>query len=253
MHNNVEQMTRADLRLAGLRETIAPGAIALVGASTRNPELVANVQRGTAAAFGVHPSAGEVAGLRCVPRMSALPLVPELAVMAVGPATIVPLVREAILHGVRAFVVPGLGVEAGAEASGVAAELARLAEAEGAAILGRNCMGIAVPGGASAWLGTLPSTFHGGGVAIVSQSGSIADAFVALGPRFGYTGVVSVGAETNRDVADWVAFFADDPTTRVIGLFLETVRRPDAFRAALQAAADVGKPVVCLKVGRSEK
>ena len=64
--------------------------------------------------------------------------------------------------------------------------------------------------------------------------------------------VVSSGAEAVTDAADYLAFFAEDPGTRAVGLFLETVRRPDAFVDALRRCAEADKPVVCLKVGRSE-
>jgi acetyltransferase len=63
--------------------------------------------------------------------------------------------------------------------------------------------------------------------------------------------VISSGAESVRDAADYLWFLAGDEETRAIGLFLETVRRPVAFRSALAACAEAGKPVVCLKVGRS--
>lgn len=240
-------------RTAGLRAILAPRSIALVGASARNLALVTNVQRGTRDAIGVHPANTEVAGLRCVPSMAALPTPPELAVLAVGPSAIASVMRDALEIGVRSFVVPGLGAESGTAGQDTIAGLRRLAEDAGAAVLGPNCMGVASPGLPSAWIGTLPPSFTPGPVAVVSQSGSVADAFVALGPRLGYRGVLSCGAELNRDAADWIAYFAADPGTRVIAVFLETVRRPDAFRAALRAAAEADKPVVCLKIGRSEQ
>ena len=215
---------RDALRTSGLRAIIAPRSVALVGASRRNLQLVANVRRGSAEAVGIHPSNSEVAGLPCVPSLSALPAPPELAVLAVGPAAIAASMRDALALGVRSFVVPGLGVESGAGGPAAVRELHRIAEDFSAAVLGPNCMGSASPDSPSAWLGTIPASFLPGSVAIVSQSGSIADAFLALGPRYGFSGVVSCGAELNRDAADWVAHFAADPATRVIGLFLETVR-----------------------------
>jgi acyl-CoA synthetase (NDP forming) len=87
---------------------------------------------------------------------------------------------------------------------------------------------------------------------VLCQSGSIADAFLSLGGRIGLRCVVSSGAEAVTDAADFLAFFAEDPSTRAVGLFLETVRRPDAFVDALRRCAEAGKPVACLKVGRSE-
>lgn len=240
------------LRVAGLRPIHTPERVALVGASARNLELVANVQRGAGAAHGVHPRHSELAGLPCVASFEQLPAVPVLAVLAVGPAQVAASMRDALALGVRSFVVPGLGVEAGQEAHQAVRELRQLATDSGAAVLGPNCMGIASPTAPSTWLGTIQPTFVPGPVAVVSQSGSVADAFLALGPRLGFTGVVSCGAELNRDAADWIAYFAADPATTVIGVFLETVRRPGAFRHALRLAAEAGKPVVCLKVGRSD-
>jgi acetyltransferase len=115
-------------------------------------------------------------------------------------------------------------------------------------------MGIATPGGVSLWLGTVagPEAFVPGHVACVAHSGSIAEAFLAAGPRVGFRTVVSAGSELSRDLADFVAYLAADDGTRAIGLFAETIRRPDAFAAALALAAEAGKPVVCLKVGRSQ-
>ena len=91
-----------------------------------------------------------------------------------------------------------------------------------------------------------------GHVACVAHSGSIAEAFLAAGPRVGFRTVVSAGSELSRDLADFVAFLAADEGTKAIGLFVETIRRPEAFAAALALAAEAGKPVVCLKVGRSQ-
>lgn len=241
------------LRL-GNRDILRPRSVVLIGATTRVPDLVANVQRGEGTtAVGVHPKNRSVDGLTCVPTLSDVPARPDLAVLAIGPRDIEAAFDKAIELGIRSFFVPGLGVEAGEEATDTVARLAKRATESGAAILGHNSFGIAVPNGPSAWLGGIPETFRPGGVGIVSQSGSIADAFVALGPRLGFSAVISSGAEMARDAADWIAELAADPATSTIGLFLETVRRPESFRAALRLAAEAGKPVVCLKVGRSEQ
>jgi acetyltransferase len=64
--------------------------------------------------------------------------------------------------------------------------------------------------------------------------------------------MVSSGNETVVDAADFVAWFADDPQTRVIGLFLEAVRRPEAFEEALRRVSEAGKVAIVLKVGTSE-
>src|SRR5205823_768444 len=159
--------------------------------------------------------------------------------------------EEALAAGVRAFVIPGLGNEAGADGPAIARRIAGRAQEAGAVVVGPNCMGVAVPGGPSFWIGTIDRSFVPGHVATVTQSGSIGEALVAVGPRVGYRCVVSSGGELVTDVADYCAFFARDDGTRAVGLFLESVRRPEAFAQALGMLAEAGKPVACLKVGRS--
>lgn len=172
--------------------------------------------------------------------------------MLVGHQRVEAAVGEALAAGVRAFVVPGLGTEAGREGKLVASAVASAVDAAGGVLLGPNCMGVAVPGATSTWLSGLPDSFLPGHVAAVVQSGSIGDALVSLGPRVGFRAVVSCGAEALVDAAELVDFFCDDESTCAIALFLETVRRPSAFDSALERCRARGKPVVCLKVGRSE-
>ena len=222
----------------------------MVGPSPRNPSAVRNLVSSPVPAVGVHPSRAEVLGLRCVPNLADLPEVPDLAVLLVGHSRVEEVFEQAIGLGIRAFVVPGIGSEAGADGPAVAARLQARANEVGAAVLGHNCMGLAEPGG-SPWIGTLPPSFRPGDVAVLAQSGSVAEAMVTLGPRVGFRRVVSLGAELTRDVADFLRWQVDDPGTRAVGLFLETVRRPVEFAEALEAAAGQGIPVACLKVGRS--
>ncbi len=91
-----------------------------------------------------------------------------------------------------------------------------------------------------------------GGVACVVHSGSLGEALLHAGPRFGLRVVVSSGNELGRDVADWLATLAADDETTVIGLALEAIRRPAAFAEALALAARAGKPVIVLASGRSQ-
>jgi acetyltransferase len=152
--------------------------------------------------------------------------------------------------GTRAFFFPGLGSEAGADGPLIAARIRERAAANGSMIIGQNCMGIAKPGG-SPWIGSISESFVQGHVGISAQSGSIAEAFTTIGPRIGFRFIASTGSELNRDVSDFMSFMADDEQTRAIGIFIETIRRPEAFIAALEKCAVAGKPVVALKVGKS--
>lgn len=236
----------------GIRPLLFPTSVAIVGASERNRRPIEGALRGGAAVRLVNPNRTEVLGLPCHPELAALPAAPELALLLVGHTRVERAVEEALAAGIRALVIPGVGAEAGAEGPPVIRKLAAMLEDAGAAAIGANCMGVASADGPSTWIGTVPETFRPGHVSVVAQSGSIAEAFIACGPRVGFRTVVSSGGELSRDAADLLGFLADDEGTGAVGIFLEAVRRPAAFAAALERCAEAGKPVACLKVGRSE-
>ena len=235
-----------------VRPLLFPRSVAVVGASPRHGRIVEEIVGSEIPAWGVHPTRGEVLGLPCFPSVGDLPEPPELAALLVGHERVEAAFDEALFAGVRAFFLPGLGNEAGPAGPEVAGRIAERANAVDAVLLGPNCMGVAAPEEASIWIGTVPETFRPGRVSVVSQSGSIAEALLGIGPRVGFRSVVSSGGEAVSDAADFLGFFADDEATGAIGLFLETVRRPAEFAAALARCAEAGKPVVCLKVGRSQ-
>ena len=235
-----------------VRPLLFPRSVAVVGASPRHGRIVEEVVRSGVPAWGVHPTRDEVLGLPCSPSVAELPEPPELAALLVGHERVEQVFEEALAAGVSAFFLPGLGNEAGAAGPEVAARIAERARAEDAVLLGPNCMGVAAPEEASIWIGTVPDTLRAGRVSVVSQSGSIAEALLGIGPRVGFRCVVSSGGEAVSDAADFLGFLAEDEGTGAIGLFLETVRRPTEFAAALASCAEAEKPVVCLKVGRSQ-
>jgi acetyltransferase len=235
-----------------VRPLLFPRSVAVVGASPRHGRIVEEVVGSGVPAWGVHPTRDEVLGLPCFPSVAELPERPDLAALLVGHERVEQAFEEALGAGVRAFFLPGLGNEAGAAGPELASRIAERARAEDAVLLGPNCMGVAAPEEASIWIGTVPNTFRGGRVSVVSQSGSIAEALLGIGPRVGFRCVVSSGGEAVSDAADFLGFFAEDDGTGAIGLFLETVRRPAEFARALASCAQAEKPVVCLKVGRSQ-
>lgn len=236
----------------GIEPLLFPRSLVIVGASERNLRPIEGASRGGASLYLVNPNRPEVLGTPCYPSVTDLPETPELAFLLVSHTRVEKAAEEALAAGIRALVVPGIGAEAGAEGPAVVRRLKALVDAAGAAVIGPNCMGVASPHGPSTWIGTVPDTFLPGHVSVIAQSGSIGEALIATGPRIGFRTVVSSGGELNRDAADLLGFLAGDDGTRAIGLFLESIRRPQAFVAALELAAEAGKPVVCLKVGRSE-
>jgi acetate---CoA ligase (ADP-forming) len=235
-----------------IRPLVDPRSLVLIGASPRRPAPVLGAQRGAIPVWAVNPGRNDVLGAPSHATIFNLPEVAETAVLLVGHERIEQALAEAIKAGVRSFIVPGLGNESGAHAAPVLERLMRQIAAASATMLGPNCMGVAVPDGASPWLAPLPDSFRSGHVAAIVQSGSIGEALVALGPRIGFRAIVSCGAEADIGIADLLDFFATDERTRAVALFVETVRRPAAFAAALERCAELTKPVVCLKVGSSQ-
>jgi acyl-CoA synthetase (NDP forming) len=92
-----------------------------------------------------------------------------------------------------------------------------------------------------------------GNVGFISQSGSVCIAMLSDLRRYGISLSVSAGNEAVTRTVDYLEYLIDDPATKVIGTFTETVREPERYVAALDRAAAVGKPVVVLKVGRTER
>jgi acetyltransferase len=231
-----------------------PRSVAIYGISERTSLRIAeNMTVPGVPFYGINPTKTQACGVPCFPTIGDCPAVPEMVVMGVGHNRIEAAVADVLsVEGVRAIVTPGLGNEAGPDGPAIAERISARVREAGIAMVGPNCMGIATPGFPSPWIGSLHPTFVRGPVATLVHSGSIGEILVSLGPRIGFRTVISAGNETVTDAADFVAWFADDPATRVVGLFLEAVRRPAAFEAALRRLAEAGKVAIVLKVGTSE-
>ena len=182
----------------------------------------------------MHRAGRAAPGASVVASIAELPFAPDVCALAIGARAVVAGAQDAIERGARLLVVPGLGPEDGEQGVIARAELSALCARAGVPLVGPNCMGVAVPGGASAWIGSVPQAdLRRGGVACVVHSGSLGEALLHAGPRFGLRAVVSSGNEIGRDAADWLATLAGDDETTVIGLALETVRRPAPFAEGL--------------------
>src|SRR5260370_16078737 len=130
-----------------------------------------------------------------------------------------------------------------------------MAREAGMPVCGPNCMGILNP---PARVTTYKQNVRDpaaivGNVGIVSQSGSVCIALLSDLRRFGVSLSVSAGNEAVTRTVDYLDYLIDDPDTKVIATFTETVREPERYCATLDRRAAAGKPVVVLKVGRSER
>ncbi len=242
-----------------LRPLFAPRSVAVIGASPRS-WIAATVRdnlrvmdSATRCHF-VNPKYDELHGQPCYPSLEALPERPDIAVVAINPLRAATVTAAAAAAGVPAVIIPGGGVvEGGAAAEAMQAEVARIARDHGLALVGPNCMGVIdLTANTATYIGDVSPYLPRGGVAGIAQSGSVSDAFVHSGDRIGFSRIISCGAEVVLDVCDYLAYCLDDPETTSVILFVEGFKRPERFLALADRALELGKPIMAVKVGRSE-
>jgi acyl-CoA synthetase (NDP forming) len=205
--------------------------------------------------YGVNPRYDTLYDQPCYASLSDLPERPDCALLAVPNQRLLPALEEAAACGIPSATIFGSAYSEPAEGEpSLQQQLRDVARAHDMVICGPNCMGfvslaqrIPVSG-----YQTNPET-PAGNVTLISHSGSVWDAHLQnlRGVAFNY--IISPGSEIATSMADYIQFALADPTTRVIGLFLETVRDPETFVAALTEAAERDVPVVALKTGRSAR
>jgi acyl-CoA synthetase (NDP forming) len=206
------------------------------------------------AVWPVNPKKDEILGYRCYPSLADAPGAADVVAICTR-ADSVPEHLETLgkLGSKAAVVYDGGFVEAGPDGKSLQARVVGICKTFGIALCGPNCMGV-VNFHQGATLYKLPIFDRArltGNVGLISQSGSITIGLLGDVRRFGFSHVISTGNEAVLTISDYLEFLIDDPTTEIIALFIESVRRPARFRAALERAAKVGKPVVVVKVGRS--
>ena len=143
--------------------------------------------------------------------------------------------------------------EAGPEGEAAQQELVAYARANDLAVCGPNCVGVVnLHAQAATYSVALPSTLRRGHVGAVLQSGAVCLGIANSNRGLGFSTLISSGNEAVLDNADYIAYLADDPDTKVIIAFIEGFKSPDKFIWAAERARAAGKPLLVVKVGRSE-
>src|ERR1700753_3665905 len=246
---------------AGVRALFSPRAIALVGATDKsgwsvNTHLNLRVHEFGGPVYLVNPRTEVVHGERAHRSLSELPGPVDLAYVMVPTAAVLDVLTEGADAGIRAFVILTAGFgETGPEGARREAEIMALARQRGLTVLGPNGNGyINAAAGITPYGLPIPVPLLRGPVGVVLQSGGLASAVLSLAQarNLGISLLVSMGNESMLSVTDVVEHLVDDPATRVIAVFLESIRQPAEFAAAARRARAAGKPIVALKVGRSD-
>lgn len=237
-----------------------PASVAVIGASNRAGTVGASLFRNVlqagfhGVAYPVNPKWSSVSGVRCYPKVSDLPEAPELAVVIVPAAAVPDLVDELGAAGTRGVVVISSGFrEVGEKGAALEDELILRAAKYRMSIVGPNCFGL---------LNTDPevnlnATFSEslppqGNIAFVSQSGALCAGVLRYGiaERIGFSRFVSVGNRAGVDENDLLTSLGQDPMTKVILLYVESLANGRRF---LEVARNVteNKPVLVIKSGRT--
>ena len=239
-----------------------PQTVAVIGASadiskTAGRPVAYLLKHGfSGVVYPVNPKATEICGLACYPDIASLPTVPDVGIVLLGAERAHQAVKELAKIGCAAAIVLASGyTEVGEEGARRQAEL--IAAAGSMRILGPNTIGlvnitdqIVLSASGALEMDHFPS----GAISLVSQSGGILGSLLARASArgIGLAKMISTSNEVDLELADFIDWLVDDEATKVIALYVETVRDTKKFRAAALRARQAGKPIVAFKIGRSE-
>jgi len=237
----------------------SPKTVAVIGA-TENPgtvgrtlvwNLISNPFGGVV--FPVNPKRSQVLGIKAYPSINAVPEAVDLAVIVTPARTVAGVIGECVDAGVKAAIVISAGFkELGPEGAKLEQEMLAQARRGRIRIIGPNCLGVMSP------LTGLNATFattmaRPGSIGFISQSGALCTAVLdwSLRELVGFSAFISIGSMADVSWGDLIDYLGDDPRTRSIILYMESIGDARGF---LSAARDVAlsKPIIVIKAGRSE-
>ncbi len=233
-------------------------SVAVVGASVRegsvgHQTLVELIEGGFEGdVHPVNPKYDEILGYRCHPSLAAIGEPVDLAVLAVGNALLEEQLQLAAEAGARSAVIFASCQEAPrAGAPPLRERLAAIARGAGMALCGGNGMGFANIERSVRAVGFYePKGMRPGPVTFISHSGSAFSALLHNDRGLSFNLAVSSGLELVTTADEYMGYALSLDSTKVLGLFIESIRDPGGFTAALGVAAERDVPVVALKVGR---
>jgi acyl-CoA synthetase (NDP forming) len=259
-------MTTRRFTNAQIDRLLRPKSVAVIGASDRHGALGATLLSNLVKyefhgdIYPVNPKRDELLGLKVYHSVDELPDGIDCAVLAIPRDFVLGTVRSLGEKGCGAVVIYSAGFsESGEQGMKDQQELARIANEHGMIVEGPNCLGC------TNYIERVPLTFvqtnmrtppeGTRAVGIASQSGALAAVLATtLFARDGYVSTsVSTGNEAVSGVEDYVEWLIDDARTHVIAMYVESLRRPQAFIAAARRAREAGKPIVMLHPGKSNR
>jgi acetyltransferase len=243
----------------GLDPLFSPDTVALIGATDRPGSVGHTVLQNLLSPafhgrlYPVNPQRAELLGAETWKTIRDVPEHVELAVLATPAPTIPGLIAECVEAGVDSAVVISAGFrERGAEGAALEEQIQEHLRHSPMRLIGPNCLGVMNPAAG------LNATFakdmpKPGNVAFLSQSGALLTAILDWSQKeeVGFSAIVSTGSMLDVGWGDLIYYFGDDPTTKGILLYMESVGDARSFLSAAREVA-LSKPIIVVKAGRSE-
>src|ERR1041385_865271 len=250
-------------QLASIHKMLNPRSIAIVGATPRmqygGRVLAAALKaKERIRGYAVNPRYDEIMGEKSYPRVTDLPEAPDVVAIVVRWDQVLDVLQESHIKGAGSAIVISAGfAERGMDdRRDLQGKLGEFARASGMRISGPNCLGLAnVKDDIWATSSSRGAEGLSASIGLVCQSGA-----TAFGPflvravenGIGFSYIISTGNEADLDFTDFARYLLDDPDTRVIAGFVEGFKQADKFLEVAKLAIERGKPIVLIKIGRSE-
>jgi len=242
-----------------LDSIFSPKSIAVIGATETvgsvGRTILENLIKGgfPGTLYPVNPKRDTVLGVKAYTSITAVPTAPDLAVIITPPPTVPGIVKDCGKMGVKGVIIISAGFKEVGPA-GVELERQVLEEATkaGIRIVGPNCLGVMVPNS------KMNATFAAdmarpGSVGFISQSGALCTAILdwSLKENVGFSAFVSLGSMLDVGWGDLISHLGDDPNTKSIVIYMESIGDARAFLSAAREVA-LTKPIIVIKPGRTE-
>jgi acetyltransferase len=203
--------------------------------------------------YPVNPKRDSVLGIKAYPSISDIPDPVDLAIIATPAKTVPVVMKECASIGVRGAIIISAGFrETGESGEALEDEVRRIAAEAGIRVIGPNCLGVMRP------TTGLNATFAGGiarsgSVAFISQSGALLTSILdwSVVENVGFSAFVSIGSMMDVGWGDLISHFGDDPKTKSIVLYMESIGDARSFLSAAREVA-LQKPIIVIKAGRTE-
>jgi len=255
-------ISKAKPIIASMEKFFTPKSVALVGASATPGKIGNSVldalgkQDYKGKVYPINPKQKKILGIKCYPSLEAIPGKVDLVVVCVDLSACPPIMKTCAKKGIHnVVIVSGGGKELGGDRAAMEAEVKKLSLKHKIRVIGPNCIGMFNAAN------RLDCAFEGqarmvrsklGDVAFFSQSGTMGISMLESADLFGLSKMISFGNRSDVDEADMIWYAANDPQTKVIGLYVEGFGDGRKFiKTAKRVMKEKKKPIIIWKSGRT--